>query len=127
DYVGLPNGATSVVVSRNGTCSERIRFSADRPTVVGRFSRARSDHNSVWTSEASALRAGGFRPARPVVVEDRAEPPHGEDIAPAHAPDALELLRRPARLRRPGGPIIVEDRPAVPHDEDVALTRAPDA
>src|SRR5207247_4563962 len=79
------------------------------------------------TSEASALRAGGCRPARPVVVEDRAEPPHGEDIAPAHAPDALELLRRPARLRRPGGPIIVEDRPAVPHDEDVALTRAPDA
>src|SRR5439155_466300 len=43
------------------------------------------------------------------------------------APDALELLRRPARLRRPGGPIIVEDRPAVPHGEDIAPSHAPDA
>src|SRR6266516_6714976 len=84
-------------------------------------------HNSIRTSKASTLRAGGSRPARPAVVEHRAEPPHGEDLAPPRAPGALELLRGPARLRRPCGPIIVEDRPAVPHDEDVALTRAPDA
>src|SRR6266516_4038696 len=84
-------------------------------------------HNSIRTSKASTLRAGGSRPARPAVVEHRAEPPHGEDIAPARAPDALELLRGPARLRCPGGPVVVEDRPAVPHDEDIAPRCTPDA
>src|SRR6266478_2491968 len=88
------------------------------------------------------------RPARPVVVHDRAATAHGEYIRPPAPPDSQEVLRRAARLgrpappdtlevlrrvyrTRPARPVVVEDaggevNRVVDHREDVRRPASPD-